>query len=553
MMDLEKIKHEVSVIQAATILGYKFNPEKGKKTPELTHPTLGNIVVYNPNDAYKQRYFTRGDDLDKGSVIDFVKNRVGAFNTYSSRQGFGQVVDILNSLAGGNIEQQIPINAPPDKEFSLKDYNIGPIQMKEMGYLSNERKIPPETLKVFQDSIMKESRGKFWNVAFPIRAPAEETIIGLEFRNKNFKRQADGSDRKNGLWIADPEKVGKEAKQVFISEAPIDAISFYHLHKNKIDFKEAIFAATCGTPSKSQIEALKNTYQQAKFSTAYDNDIAGEAFNIKTAAWLEGKEVAVRQKKEDPEIHIKLNEQTFRINKDNPSLFNSFRKAASVGNSLTAYKPHTKDFNEDLQKGLMPRELIPYDQMKSIGISKADIEAMSKMEREAFLKGESSPIMKLKVEKEGTTYSGQAKVSLYEKTNGEMAIKVHPVRLGIENNYSLSDQQFSKLKDGEIVAHQVNKNGTLKDYLLQADTKTNEVKYVDVSSINLPDRIQGYVLRNEEKNKLKTGESIEIQNERGERQSIKLDLIAPKGLNVQSTRGIIQNETSHSQTAYLSR
>ncbi|GJM64637.1 DUF4099 domain-containing protein [Persicobacter diffluens] len=553
MTDLEKIKHEVSIIQAATILGYKLNPEKGKKTPELTHPTLGNIIVYNPNDSARQRYFTRGDDLDKGSVVDFVKHRVGAFNIHSGRQGFGEVVDVLNSLAGGKVAQQIPINAPPDKKFNLEDYKVGPIQIKEMRYLSNERKIPPETLKVFQDSIMKESRGKFWNVAFPIRAPAEETIIGLEFRNKNFKRQADGSDRKNGLWIADPEKVGKEAKQVYISEAPIDAISFYHLHKNKLDLKEAVFVATCGTPSKSQIEALKSTFQQAKFSTAYDHDLAGEVFNIKTAAWLEGKEIAVRQKKEDPEIQVNLNKQTYRINKNDPTLFNSFRKSSGIGNSLTTYTPHTKDFNEDLQKGLMSRERIPYDQMKSIGISKADIDSLNQMEREAFLKGKSSPVMRLTIEKEGTTFSGHGKVSLYEKPCGEMDIKVHPVKLGVENNYSLSEQQFKQLKKGEIISHQANKNGFVKHFLLQADKQTNEVKYVDVSSLKLPERIQGYVLEEKEKELLKKGQRVEFQNLKGEHQSIKLDLIAPKGILVQQTSGADQNEISRSNASYLSR
>ncbi|GJM64683.1 DUF4099 domain-containing protein [Persicobacter diffluens] len=195
----------------------------------------------------------------------------------------------------------------------------------------------------------------------------------------------------------------------------------------------------------------------------------------------------------------------------------------------------------------------PYEQLAQIGVNRDTIDGMKKEEREALFQGKPSSIMNLTISKNDIDFIGKGKISLYEKPGGEIGVKVHPVRAEIKNEYNLSPKQFERLKEGETVLHDTVRDGKSSTYLLQADKQTNEVRFTEVLSVKIPDKIQGYVLQSAEKNMLKQGQKVEFQNEKGERQSIKLDLIAPKGIKVDPVVLSKDNSLKQDQSFAVSR
>ena len=78
-MTFQEYREQVSIIQVAESLGYVFDPLKGRKSPEFKHPDGDRIIINNPGDSSRQMYFNRDGSNDKGSVIDFVANRLHRF------------------------------------------------------------------------------------------------------------------------------------------------------------------------------------------------------------------------------------------------------------------------------------------------------------------------------------------------------------------------------------------------------------------------------------------------------------------------------------------
>ncbi|GJM64639.1 DUF4099 domain-containing protein [Persicobacter diffluens] len=201
----------------------------------------------------------------------------------------------------------------------------------------------------------------------------------------------------------------------------------------------------------------------------------------------------------------------------------------------------------------MKNNNFPYEQLAQIGLTRGAIDGMKKEEREALFQGKTSPLLDLSIRKNEIAFVGKGKISLYEKSGGEIGIKVHPVRAEIKNDYSLSPKQYERLQSGETVIHDTLDKGKSRTYLLQADKQTNEVRATELRTVKIPDKIQGYALKNEEKNMLKQGQRVEFQNETGERQSIKLDLIAPKGIKVEPVLLAKDNNLKQSQSNSISR
>ncbi len=104
MQSFEYYKDNVPIVQVAEALGYEFNKKAGRNPLEYKHPDHNTIVISNPKG--RQRYFTRHETENKGSVIDFVKHRLSQFQEYYTRESEGSgrsdPAVIVNGRLAGN-------------------------------------------------------------------------------------------------------------------------------------------------------------------------------------------------------------------------------------------------------------------------------------------------------------------------------------------------------------------------------------------------------------------------------------------------------------------
>ncbi|MDZ7606503.1 MAG: hypothetical protein U5K79_13150 [Cyclobacteriaceae bacterium] len=68
----------------AESLGYVLNKKAGRNPLEYKHPEHNTIVIGNLKGP--QRFFTRNEPQNKGSVIDFVRHRLSMFQAYFDKE-----------------------------------------------------------------------------------------------------------------------------------------------------------------------------------------------------------------------------------------------------------------------------------------------------------------------------------------------------------------------------------------------------------------------------------------------------------------------------------
>ena len=226
-----------------------------------------------------------------------------------------------------------------------------------MHYLSQERGLDSETIKHFAPFInlvkdASQATGRpYENIGFPLTKPGNETVVGWDFRNYGFKGVAAGSDRQNGMWIADFAGKPERTLNVFFGENPIDLMSFYQLYKNKLDVDNAAFISFGGGIAKNQMKAALNYWPEAKKHTVFDNDYQGKMYDIAMAVHISNKNIPLPEKKADS-LLFKLPSKEFELALDKISL-KAFETASGIRSGITVHKAtgqsngmHFKDFND---------------------------------------------------------------------------------------------------------------------------------------------------------------------------------------------------------------
>jgi len=340
----------VPIVQVAESLGYEFNKKAGRNPLEYKHPDHNTIVISNPKG--RQRYFTRHETENKGSVIDFVKHRLSLFNEYYSREAEG-INKVLSSFAGVIHRPDQAFTSPNKKlwlserkAFNLNDFRLTNPELKDLLYLSNHRGINKATLETFISYIqlVKARHMLSTNIGFPYQVPGTNKIVGFELVNYLFKGHARGSNKSEGLWVADLSGTGFPPN-VFIAESAIDAMSFYQLYKQKYQLEQAAFISTGGYVTDGQLRNVIQNYSSSQIHTLFDNDISGHLYDIRTACMKANKNLSIH--KEQNEFNFKLNNSSFSLPKENVSLTN-FRKESGLRSNIRVHKAKGKDFNEML-------------------------------------------------------------------------------------------------------------------------------------------------------------------------------------------------------------
>lgn len=323
-LSYQDFRSQISILELATHYDYTWKKERGKTMPVLYNEEFDDrIVVKNPHDSANQLYFQVGSYSDRGTLINFVRERLPTvFSKFNDprRSQAASINAVLNAYLDLELsirqknQSLIPIspagstNSGNEQRFHLNYYGLRPLP--ETNYLTRERGIHPELLRssefdgrMFSQQIYFDQEGSkqilapeqmpppgvfvHENVVFPYHRPGHSTMTGIEIRNKGVKLHGGGSDRGHSVWISNsPENL----KRVVISESAIDSISFRQLEVMNLVHPErdSLFASVGGSITPEQIQALKGFAGAVKptWVLAFDNDLAGTRQTLNSLVML---------------------------------------------------------------------------------------------------------------------------------------------------------------------------------------------------------------------------------------------------------------------------
>jgi len=276
----QDFRSQISIIELAISIGYKLNKRDGLKWPVLKDEISGDkIIIVNPQSTSNQGYFNPQDTKDKGTLINFVKNRLGSLFPYlNSKSEAGNINAVLYHYQNlfktdvNNLVQEYS-----EKKFCLPD---GLLELKDPTYLFF-RGIQSQTINnsLFKEKIFNVKLNGYDNIGFPFYNASGDTV-GFELRNKQFKHVIGGTDRSVGIWHSNlPHTI----EYVILTESPIDALS-YHQLKGK---NNSLYVSFGGSVTQGQLETLTsiileaNVNPELRIISAVDNDKMGRIYTEK--------------------------------------------------------------------------------------------------------------------------------------------------------------------------------------------------------------------------------------------------------------------------------
>lgn len=356
-MTFDEYKERVSIIQILEDLGYVPDASKGRVTPVyvkiMNGKKIDEIMVKNPNSLPNQVYYDR--NYQGGDVISFIKNHLNDFSQYYHNNQYIHINRVLRYYSKNTYTPKYQ-NFKFSKEkipFEIERYQQLKATIQDLQYLVVERQISTLVVERFLPFIVKVkdtlSQHKFSNIGFPYRELGVESgqITNFEMKNYGFSGMAEGGDKTNSAWAATFD-IDKYIKNVFIFESAIDAMSFYDLYQQKINFGHSCFCSVGGYITNSQITRILKTYPRAQIHTCFDNDLAGVLYDIRVHSILMNYEL--KYKKEGDSMVFQIDNRAFRIPNKEVTLE---RLSQEVGDVIL-FKIHKadslyKDFNEELQ------------------------------------------------------------------------------------------------------------------------------------------------------------------------------------------------------------
>lgn len=286
-----EFRSTISIIEIATANGYTIDKSSGLKWPVLENEVLGDkIIIVNAKNPANQGYWNAHNDKDRGTLINFVENRLGSLFPHNSlKSDISNVNAILYSF----------LNLPPPERKGLRRFakkisnnkvtsffklpeGLRPLDNPE--YLL-QRGISKNTLAAFQAVIKNVKSGptnSFDNIAFPYFDKVGN-IVGFEVRNKRFKKMEPGSNRSIAVWHS--KVPTNHLEKVILTESPIDALSYFQLKGKEYPVQNTLYVAFGGSVAKGQldtVQAIVSGNSKKKndivFVSAVDNDKQGRAY-----------------------------------------------------------------------------------------------------------------------------------------------------------------------------------------------------------------------------------------------------------------------------------
>jgi hypothetical protein len=259
----DELRQRISLLEFALAHGYECDRRKGLKWPVLNHHSGDRIIIVNPRNPAAQGYFNPGDDGDRGTLIQFVRNRLGwLFPEAPERSQAWNVNRVLHewlSLPFRDRRLHAKLSSPSRHggkvdEVAFDPALLGPLE--DPSWLLS-RGITRETLNdiLFEGRILQSRTGTHRNTAFPYRKELDGRIVGAEVRNHNFKGHMCGSLRGVSLWVS---RCMPGSERIVVCESALDALSHFEMNGDGRD----VYVSFGGHLAEGQLECLKGIYRR---------------------------------------------------------------------------------------------------------------------------------------------------------------------------------------------------------------------------------------------------------------------------------------------------
>ena len=286
---IRQYKSDINIASYLASLGYEADrAHYSRNWPVMINETTNHRVIIGKSKSDGSFiYYNPEDDKDKGSIIDFMAKHQG-YNL-SERDDWKRLHQTLGELVGNAGYTQNDHIRPRTiqshtRESAVAQYfKLDPLTQTD--FLEHDRKLTLQTIfspeferKIFnKDYVDKtfETAGK--NTTFPVEN--ENGITGVINRNTTWNQMQGSKD--NSIWVSNILP-GVQVKQLFITEAPIDAMSYHQLHPPK-QAGEMLYVATAGNLSAGQPATIQYLIERTKpeqLLLGNDNDYPGIRFNI---------------------------------------------------------------------------------------------------------------------------------------------------------------------------------------------------------------------------------------------------------------------------------
>ena len=288
-------KTNIDLSTYLTDVGFNVDRKRSSnKWPVLIDPdTDRRLIVVKSRANNEYFYYNPEDDQDKGSIIDMMAEKMRLDLT--GRDGWLELHKAASAMLGSayyeesNRMSRCAAGHNDDtREGALSQYfKLDPLTSTH--YLQHERKLSPDVIfapefesKIFNRPFIDttfQNAGK--NTVFPIEN--ENGVIGIINRSSNWNQIEGRKD--NGVWVSN---IGPDTRQLVISEAPIDSMSYHQINPPQRPL-DTVYLATAGTISYGQQQTMQYIINAANIKQvvlANDNDFAGIRNNINLAGKL---------------------------------------------------------------------------------------------------------------------------------------------------------------------------------------------------------------------------------------------------------------------------
>lgn len=175
------------------------------------------------------------------------------------------------------------------------------------------------------------------------------------------------------------------------------------------------------------------------------------------------------------------------------------------------------------QSTWIKKEQIPLEKLEKVGIKRDFVGQMESQELKDFLNGfRSQKLYTVNARINDEDFRIPAKIRLQKQEDGSVNVRIHPIqRLQIPDEYmgyKFSKEDKSALLGDKNLGKTVEltgKNGQKDHYFLSIDSKTNELVPLRTKHIDIPEKIKGVSLSDEQKQKLGNGEKVTVENMTG--------------------------------------
>ena len=304
-LSYEDFKNRLTIQDVLLDAGYHFNRRDGLRYPSYVRLDSDGRRIRG------DKFIVSGNGtccfqppvMKNYNIISFIKEHPDLFTDYKPGMDPDRLVNLVcNRLLNHPIEDREKKIFEPlknAKPFRLNSYDVFSFNPKQW---ETQKKFYPyfvhRGIDLFTQNAFREhfflatkhnaDKLPYTNLAFPLRIPGQDTIVGLEERGrlsklgKSYKGMAEGTNAAEGLWIANlTGKPLKDVKDVLWFESAYDAMAEFQINPVK-----SVYVSTGGTPSQRQIRGMLETAPNANHYLGFDKDLAGKQFveNFKSIA-----------------------------------------------------------------------------------------------------------------------------------------------------------------------------------------------------------------------------------------------------------------------------